>query len=75
MLSYLALLFLVLSVAQSNPILLRVLGAVSNVLFIIAYWGDSVIVISNVIVMLLHTYYLLRMYLYKHPYRYTNPYV
>jgi hypothetical protein len=73
MLAYTALLFLVLSVAQSNVIKLRVLGAISNVLFIVAYWGDNVIVISNIIVMLLHTYYLLRMYFYKHPYRYTNP--
>ena len=59
---WLALIFLVLSVAQSNQKRLRWFGVVSNLLFILAYFDDVVILISNLLVMALHLKWL---YLYE----------
>ncbi len=58
--SWLALLFLILSVAQTKQKRLRVYGVVSNILFMAAYINDPVIFISNMLVLALHCKWLYR---------------
>ena len=60
MFGYLALLFLVVAIMQSDQFLLRIFSVISGVLYLVAYCDDVILVLTNCLIIVIHLYHLFK---------------